>query len=183
MARAVTKVIGRSTRHWAWIGLGGNIGDVPQTLIRARAAISELAQPPDRTLVSSPLYVSQPWGVPDQPAFINQVVGLDPAMGPEETLERLLAIERSLGRKRGRRWGPRNLDLDLLCWSDLTLEEPHLQLPHPRIAERRFVLQPWADIAPELVVPGLGTTVEQLLDRCPDSGWLQRLLSSEVHEG
>jgi 2-amino-4-hydroxy-6-hydroxymethyldihydropteridine diphosphokinase len=154
-----------------WIGLGGNVGDVAATLAAARAALAVLSTAP---IVASPLYESAPWGVAGQANFFNQVAGLRPALGPRETLRALQAVEAALGRVRRERWGPRTIDLDLLCWPGLTLDAPDLTLPHPRLAERRFVLAPWADVAPDLVVPGLGRTVAALLADCSDASWVRR---------
>jgi 2-amino-4-hydroxy-6-hydroxymethyldihydropteridine diphosphokinase len=155
----------------AWIGLGGNEGDVAATLSAARAALTVLSTAPP---VASPLYESAPWGVAGQANFLNQIVGLAPALGPWETLRALQAVEAALGRVRRERWGPRTIDLDLLCWPGRTTADPALTLPHPRIAARRFVLAPWADVAPDLVVPGLGRTVADLLAACSDASWVRR---------
>ncbi|MCB9548831.1 MAG: 2-amino-4-hydroxy-6-hydroxymethyldihydropteridine diphosphokinase [Myxococcales bacterium] len=152
----------------AWIGLGGNIGPVAETLSAARLALRGLARGP---LLMSPLVETDPWGLPDQPAFLNQVVGLRPRLGPHETLEALLAIERAHGRSRGERWGPRTLDLDVLTWPTAVAASAALEVPHPRLAERRFVLAPWAAVAPGLRVGG--ATVAELLARCPDGGGLR----------
>ncbi len=155
----------------AWIGLGGNEGEVEATLAAARAALQVLSTAP---LAVSPLYESAPWGVEGQANFLNQVVGLAPALGPWETLRALQAIEAALGRVRRVRWGPRTIDLDVLCWPGSTLDAPALTLPHPHLAARRFVLAPFADVAPDLVVPGLGRTVAALLAGCSDASWVRR---------
>lgn len=151
--------------------MGGNQGDVLGHLAAAREALAGWSRGP---LEVSPTYVSEPWGRPEQPEFQNQVVGLVPAMGPWAMLDHLQALERSAGRTPGERWGPRPLDLDLLCWGDRVIDTPRLSLPHPRLTERRFVLAPWADVAPEFVVPGLGRSVAELLAACPDPCWVRR---------
>jgi 2-amino-4-hydroxy-6-hydroxymethyldihydropteridine diphosphokinase len=157
-----------------WIGLGGNVGDVAKTLAAAQQALTEVAQGP---LLSSPLYRSAPWGDVAQACFVNQVIGMIPRLGPEATLSALQEIERAHGRDRERetRWGPRTLDLDLLCWPGITRETARLRLPHPRLAERRFVLAPWASVAPDLVPYGLEHTVAALLAVCSDASWVRRL--------
>ena len=155
----------------AWIGLGGNIGDVIQRLASARAALAELAE---GRLTQSPLYETAPWGLTNQAIFLNQVVGFVPKQTPEATLLGLQDIERAHGRKREKKWGPRTLDLDLLCWPDRVVTTMNLVLPHPGLSARRFVLQPWADVAPDLVPSGLDRTVTELLAGCTDSGWVQR---------
>lgn len=107
-----------------------------------------------------------PWGPVSQPDYLNQVVAIDTALEPRELLETLLAIERTLGRDRSSeiRYGPRRLDLDLLVYGDATVSEPTLEVPHPRIAERRFVLEPLVELDADLVVPGQGRAAD-LLER------------------
>lgn len=149
-----------------WIGLGANLGPVGSSLRAARLALRALALGP---LVESPLVWSAPWGKGDQPDFLNQVVGLLPRWDPTGTLVRLQAIERAHGRQREEPWGPRTLDLDVLTWPGGVVSGPDLVLPHPHLHTRRFVLQPWAAVAPDLVVPGRGT-VAALLAACGDGG-------------
>lgn len=140
----------------AYIGLGSNL-DLPQQQIeRAATRLRELQD--TRWVALSPLYQSRPWGDPDQADFVNAVAAIDTALSPQALLAALLAIELEQGRDRssGRRNGPRTLDLDLLCHGSLVLDEPGLQLPHPRIQDRAFVLLPLSDLAPELLIPGQG---------------------------
>jgi 2-amino-4-hydroxy-6-hydroxymethyldihydropteridine diphosphokinase len=139
----------------AYVGLGANLGDREATI---RAAVAEL---PGVLGVSS-LRETDPVGVTDQPRFLNGVVALETALPPRELLEVLLAVERRLGRERKERWGPRTIDLDLLLYGDEVIAEDGLTVPHPHLHERRFVLEPLAEVAPKLVVPGLGG-VEDLL--------------------
>ena len=155
----------------AWIGMGGNIGDVAQRLASARVALAELVEGP---LTQSPIYETAAWGLTSQPTFLNQVVGFVPKHPPEVILGGLQAIERTHGRKREMKWGPRTLDLDLLCWPDVVVETTDLVLPHPGLSARRFVLEPWANVAPDLIPPGLVRTVSELLAACTDSGWVRR---------
>jgi 2-amino-4-hydroxy-6-hydroxymethyldihydropteridine diphosphokinase len=132
----------------AFIGLGSNLGDRRATLRRALAALSARG---DVTAVS-PLYESEPVGGPeDQGPYLNVVVELASSDTPRELLERCQALEEAAQRVRTVRWGPRTLDADVLLVGDLTVDEPDLVVPHPRMWERRFVLQPLADLAPELV--------------------------------
>ncbi len=141
----------------AYIGLGSNLGE---PLLQIAAARRQLEMLPKTQLVAfSRCYQSLPWGDPDQPDFINAVAGVDTALNPHALLAELLAIEVRQGRERSaaRRNGPRTLDLDLLLYADLELTSPGLVLPHPRIAERAFVLLPLAEIAPELAIPGIGS--------------------------
>jgi 2-amino-4-hydroxy-6-hydroxymethyldihydropteridine diphosphokinase len=147
----------------AYVGLGGNVGDVQA---RLRSAFDALARiPSTRLLRRSRSYRTPPWGIADQPDFINAVAELETSLAPRELLDALLAIERAHGRQRGgERWGPRTLDLDLLAYGDLRCEEPGLTLPHPRIGERAFVLAPLAELCAEMRIPGSGT-VRELLAR------------------
>jgi 2-amino-4-hydroxy-6-hydroxymethyldihydropteridine diphosphokinase len=139
----------------AYIGLGANLGDREETI---RAAVAELPG----VVAVSPLRETDPVGVTDQPRFLNGVAALETELAPRELLDVLLAVERRLGRERRERWGPRTIDLDLLLYGDAVIDEDGLKIPHPRLHERRFVLEPLADLAPQLVVPGLGG-VEDLL--------------------
>ncbi|WP_448097114.1 2-amino-4-hydroxy-6-hydroxymethyldihydropteridine diphosphokinase [Luteibacter yeojuensis] len=139
----------------ASIGLGGNLGDVRQ---RLDAAIDHLAVQPGIVLAGcSRFYRTPPWGLVEQPDFVNAAIAVDTTLSPHALLDVLLEAERTFGRVRdGERWGPRTLDLDLLLYGDLVLDDIRLRLPHPRIAERAFVLLPLADLDPGLVVPGKG---------------------------
>ncbi|SEQ06852.1 2-amino-4-hydroxy-6-hydroxymethyldihydropteridinediphosphokinase [Solimonas aquatica] len=141
-----------SPRFRAHIGLGANLGDPPAQLRWALARLEQLG----RLLAQSPLYRSLPMGPSEQPDFCNAVCILDTDIPPEALMQALLAIEREAGRVRDVKWGPRTLDLDLLHVEGVVLDSAALRLPHPGIAQRNFVLQPWAQIAPDLVVPGLG---------------------------
>lgn len=161
----------RST--WAWISLGGNEGDGLQAVARRlESAVAHLATLAAGPVVISPVYRTPPWGVTDQQDFLNQIAGFPTARGPEALLAALLEIEAAHGRVRRRRWGPRTLDLDLLMLGSTLRDTAALTLPHPRLADRRFVLQPWADVAPEVQVPGHDRTVAALLAACPDGSAL-----------
>ena len=108
----------------------------------------------------SSLYLSAPVGIAEQPDFVNAVVELRVATSPQRLIEALLALELQLGRVRRQRNGPRRIDLDLLAFDARRIDTPELVLPHPRIAERAFVLLPWQEIAPDFIVPGLGRVAE-----------------------
>jgi 2-amino-4-hydroxy-6-hydroxymethyldihydropteridine diphosphokinase len=138
----------------AYVGLGANIGPREVTLLRALDLLAEADGV--AVLAVSQLRETEPVGVVDQPPFLNGAVALETARSPRELLDLLLEIERALGRVREERWGPRTIDLDLLVYGDETVDEPGLRVPHPRMHERRFALEPLAELAPELVVPGLG---------------------------
>lgn len=150
----------------AWVGLGANLGRPEQTLAQALIALKALPQ--TGLLAVSPSYWTAPWGLEDQPEFLNAVCCLATELEPLELLRALLAIESGLGRRRdGERWGPRELDLDLLLVDDQEIEQPELKLPHPRLHQRAFVLVPLADLAPDLEIPGLGCVTE-LLEALPE---------------
>jgi 2-amino-4-hydroxy-6-hydroxymethyldihydropteridine diphosphokinase len=138
----------------ALIGLGGNVGDVRATLDRAVAAFCDGEAV--RLLARSADYETPPWGVTDQPPFVNLCLRVATALAPKALLQRALAVEAGLGRDRatGRRWGPRPVDIDILAYDDLVLDGPDLSLPHPRMKDRAFVLVPLAEIAPDWRVDG-----------------------------
>lgn len=148
----------------AYIALGSNLGDRRQTLTEAVRAIGAL----DSTSVGaqSSLIETDPVGPIAQGKYLNGVIQIETAMGARSLLKELLRIEASLGRDRAgaERWGPRTVDLDLLLFGESKINEPGLHVPHPRIADRRFVLAPLCVIAPDLIVPGLDRTVRQMLD-------------------
>ncbi len=146
----------------AFVGLGSNLGDREATLRGAVAALA--AEPGIEVVALSTLRETDPVGFTDQPRFLNGVAELDTELPARELLERLLAVEHRFGRVREAvpPQGPRTLDLDLLLYGDERIDEPGLTVPHPRLQERRFVLEPLAELAPGLVVPGLGP-VEPLL--------------------
>ncbi len=140
----------------AFVGLGSNLGD-PEELIRSALELLGAEAGIEVVGVSS-LRETDPVGYEDQPRFLNGAAELATELPPQELLERLLAIERRLGRVRGEgpRFGPRTIDLDLLLYGQETVEEPGLTLPHPRLHERRFALEPLAELDPALEVPGRG---------------------------
>ena len=144
----------------AYVALGSNLGDSRKQVLDAIAVLAGL--PDTRVLQRSSLYLTPPWGVLEQPQFINAVVELDTGLSPRSLLQALLSIERAAGRVRAERNGPRTLDLDLLHVDGVRLDFPELTLPHPRMAERAFVLLPLGDVAPGLSLPGLGTVAELL---------------------
>lgn len=148
------------SRVRAFVGIGSNLNEPlcqVETALRALACLpqSELCQ-------SSSLYRNAPMGPADQPDYVNAVAEVATALKPQELLDELLGIEARQGRVRAERWGPRTLDLDLLLYGDLELDEERLQLPHPGIADRPFVLFPLYEIAAELEIPGRGSLGELL---------------------
>ena len=139
----------------ALIALGGNVGDIRETLDRAIAALCDGTAV--RLLARSSDYRTPPWGVTDQPPFINCAVVAATDLSPQALLVRAQSIERDFGRDRARerRWGPRTLDIDLIAYDNVALNTPELTLPHPHLFERAFVLGPLAEIAPERRIAGI----------------------------
>jgi 2-amino-4-hydroxy-6-hydroxymethyldihydropteridine diphosphokinase len=148
----------------AYVGLGANLGDRERTI---RAALAALDARWDVAVVAvSTLRETDPVGYVDQPRFLNGAAALETELSARELLDALLEVERELGRVRGEgpRYGPRPIDLDLLLHGDLVADEPGLVVPHPRLQERRFALEPLAELDPALVVPGRGA-VKDLIAR------------------
>ena len=141
----------------AYVGVGSNLGDREATIHAAIAALP-------RVVAVSELRETDPVGVTEQPAFLNGAVAVETELSARELLETLLMIERGLGRERRERWGPRTIDLDLLLYGGETVDEPGLTVPHPHLHERRFALEPLADLDPELVVPGRGRVRDLLAE-------------------
>ena len=139
----------------ALLALGGNVGDTRATLDRAVALVCDGAAV--RLIARSSDYRTPPWGVEDQAPFVNLCLAVATELSPHALLARALEVERALGRDRAReqRWGPRPVDIDILAYDDLRLDEGGLTLPHPRLFERAFVLVPLAEIAPDRVIAGL----------------------------
>jgi len=145
----------------AYVGLGANLGDRLATLRRAVELLR--ATPGIEVACVSAFRETAPVGFRDQPDFLNGAVALDTDLAPRALLQRLLEVERELGRTRtGPRFGPRTIDLDLLLYGDVELDEPALTVPHPRLHERRFALEPLVELEPALVVPGRGSVADLL---------------------
>ena len=137
----------------AYVGLGSNLGEREATLWKALEGLG--ATQGIEVLAVSSFRETDPVGVVDQPRFVNAAAALETSLSPRELLERLLDVERSLGRDRAveERWGPRTLDLDLLLYGGESIDEPGLEVPHPRLAERAFVLEPLLELDPDLRLP------------------------------
>ncbi|AQA17821.1 2-amino-4-hydroxy-6-hydroxymethyldihydropteridine diphosphokinase [Halioglobus japonicus] len=148
-----------------YIALGSNLA---QPLTQLRQAVMALAKLPDSQLIASSLaYRSKAVGPGEQPDYLNAVVRIDTTLTPIALLDALQAIENQQGRLRTERWGARTLDLDMLLYGEQTIDEQRLQVPHPRMTERDFVLQPLADIAPPKMMLPDGRELDTLLGRCP----------------
>ncbi len=156
----------------ALLALGGNVGDVRTTL---EAAVERMCDGATvRLIARSSDYRTPPWGVEDQAPFVNLCLRVATELTPHALLDRALGVERALGRDRRseRRWGPRPVDIDILAYDDITLDEPRLTLPHPRLFERAFVLVPLAEIVPDRVISGI--TVRDAAGRV-DAAGIERL--------
>lgn len=148
-----------------YLGLGTNLGD---KLANLQEAVQLISQSIGAVTLSSSVFKTEPWGIEDQPDFFNQAVLIQTAYEPEEVLEKLLQIERNMGRERIQKWGTRIIDLDILLYEDLIINTPTLILPHPFMQDRNFVLVPLAEIAPGFIHPVLEQSILQLLEKSTD---------------
>lgn len=163
--------------HEVFLGLGSNLG---QRLSYLRAAIEKICElPATRLLNFSSVYESTPVGYARQPNFLNMVVKMGTQFSPGEFLEQLQLIEKELGRVRKFRWGPRVIDIDILYWDKIVLETNSLSIPHPAAQERKFVLAPLREIAPEFQLPPNNRTASELLEQLPDGSSVELYLSKE----
>jgi len=142
----------------AYVAIGSNLHHPRERVLEALERTREL--PATRLLLRSRLYLTHPMGPQDQPNFVNAVAGLLTQLTARELLAALLGVERSMGRDRRERWGPRVIDLDLLWMLDSVIDEPGLTVPHPGVSSRNFVLYPLADIAPTIIIPGMGNVFD-----------------------
>jgi 2-amino-4-hydroxy-6-hydroxymethyldihydropteridine diphosphokinase len=155
-----------------FVGLGSNVGDRAGMLNRAARDIA--GSPGVKVVAWSPVYETDPVGKTDQPKFLNAVCELKTGLNPEELMRRLLAIEEGLGRIRGERWGPREIDLDILLYDGLAQAGPTVTVPHPELERRRFVLVPLRELDPDIVHPVSGMTIGELAEACSGQGRVQR---------
>lgn len=146
----------------AFISLGSNLGDREKNILKAVEELGRVTGIQVKRM--SRLYETEPVGNVEQPFFLNAVVHIDAALPADALLDRLLEIETSLGRVRAERWGPRTIDLDLLLFGEDRIESERLTVPHPRMKERRFVLEPLAELEPDRVLPGDRQTVRERLE-------------------
>jgi len=160
-----------------FLGLGSNLGDREAALERAEALLLGRGF---RATARSSLYLTEPVGGPPQDWFLNQVLGGETALAPEDLLAACLETEREMGRRRGERWGPRAIDIDLLLYGSERRQALGLTLPHPRLAERLFVLVPLSEIAPAVRHPVLGLTADEMRRACPDAHAVRRQKRAET---
>jgi len=159
-----------------FIGVGANIGDRAGTMLRALRQI-QLLQDTEIIQVSG-FYNTEPVGLKEQNDFLNAVVQVRTLLSPEDLLRALQKIEQNLGRVRTIHWGPRTIDLDILCAGNVMSNTELLTLPHPELGKRRFVLAPFCELAPGFRVPGYNQTVQQLLQTTPDTGKVELIMTS-----
>jgi len=143
----------------SYIGIGSNLGNRQENCFRA---VEILEKRGIKVQKKSSLYETEPWGVKDQPRFINMVVQIETTLEPNDLLRLLKAIEREIGRQDSFRWGPRMIDLDILLFNALVLNEENLQIPHPCLHEREFVLRPLNEIAPDIIHPVFHMSINKL---------------------
>lgn len=152
-------------QHRAFLLLGSNLGKRKQML---QAAEDAIAGHEIEIIQHSGLYETAAWGITDQPAFLNQVLEVETKQDPEALMQTLLEIEQSLGRERKERYGPRSIDIDILFFDTLVYHSSVVTIPHPALQERRFVLTPLAELAPDLIHPVFQQSVQELLLQCKD---------------
>ncbi len=158
----------------AFLGFGGNLGDVLNNFVYARQELTK--HPQVELIASSPLYQTAPvGGPPGQPDYLNGVIEIQTGLSAPDLLQLCQQIEDHFGRIRDQRWGARTLDIDLLLVDNQVIETPSLTLPHPRMHQRRFVLQPLNELAPELKHPIYDTTINTLLNALPDTEGINQL--------
>jgi len=166
------------TKHDAYISLGSNLGDRVQTLKQALAAIAAL---PGTNLVAvSSFYETEAVGGVADRDFINAACHISTGLSPQELMSALLRIEESLGRRRAEKWGNRTCDLDILVYDDLVSDDPFCRLPHPGLAERKFMITPLAEIAPGLIIPQIGKKAQDIERYLPNSYSIKRFFEKDT---
>lgn len=148
--------------HMVYLGLGSNIGKREDNCAKA---ISLLEKNGLKIAKRSTMHETEPWGVRDQPRFINMALEAETDLSPEELLTVIKTIENKMGRRPGKKWGPRIIDIDIIIYDNVSMTSDDLSIPHPLMHEREFVLRPMSEIAPDMKHPVLGITISELLDK------------------
>ncbi len=161
----------------AYLLIGSNIGDRFYYLTHAASMIQEHC---GTILALSSIYETAAWGKTDQPSFLNQVVQIETSLNPSFLLQTILGIEHKLGRERLGKYDARTIDIDILYYGQEVVKTDSLTIPHPKISERRFVLTPMAEIAPDLIDPSIGRSIKLLLDQCKDTLEVKRLINGNI---
>jgi 2-amino-4-hydroxy-6-hydroxymethyldihydropteridine diphosphokinase len=154
-------------KHTYYLIIGSNLGDRTNQLALARKRITSEVGP---IRAESAIYETQPWGYEDQPWFLNQVLKVESTDAPKSVLTKIKGIEVQTGREPGEKWHARHIDIDILLCDDIIMHEKELSIPHPQLPSRNFVLVPLMELAPELVHPGSGKTIEELYFESKDTG-------------
>lgn len=149
----------------AYLLIGGNTGNRRKNLEKAVVNIREAC---GKVITTSHLYETAAWGKTDQDAFLNQAVLVETPLAPDQLLQTILSIELKMGRHRQEKYGPRIIDIDILFYNDIIINQPMLVIPHPALPQRRFALTPLCEIAPDYIHPVLKKSIKVLLDECPD---------------
>lgn len=163
----------------AVIAIGSNVGNRLWYLKKAVDQLHSIA----KVLSVAPLYETTPYGFKEQPDFLNSVILMQTTLSPHDLLQRLKDIETAVGRKKREKWGPREIDLDIIFYDNLSLHSADLTIPHPDFRNRRFVLKPLNDIAPQWKSPLDGETVSEMLDKCIDETIIEMLESDWYPDG
>ena len=157
----------------AYLLIGGNEGN---RLFHLQQAVANIDRFCGEVIQQSSIYETAPWGKQDQPAFLNQAILIQTALDAGALMRTILEVEEKLGRKRGEKYGPRIIDIDILFFNDEIIGLPRLKIPHPEIQDRRFVLEPMNEIAPTYVHPVFKKTINQLLKECPDRLGVEKII-------
>lgn len=162
----------KTPKHIIYLGTGSNLGDPLENLEKANDYCRQYL---GRQKCASSLYQTAAWGIEDQPAFVNQVLCLETTLGPFAVLAQILAIEQKMGRVRQQKWGERLIDIDLLLYDNCILRSSRLEVPHPYLPDRQFVLTPLAEIAPQLIHPVYRLSISELQRTTSDRLRVQRI--------